>query len=160
MAYLSETTYEILEEKKGKCFPVDDLLVQVIQILNRKGYTTHFSCEGHEYRAEEVSRFPDELSAERYGLGNMESMIELPNGQIEVRYNLSPIKNTNLYIEVDGEVDFPDLPEGFVFSCCRLRYYYPHCVAVKEFNREKTRIGKILLDWAKALPENPLRVLP
>ena len=160
MAYLSTTTFEIIpdDEKPTRFyFYVDDLLLVPIQILNNKGYTTNGCCEGHPYRASECVLFPNELYAESYGTENAVSIMNLPNGQIEVKYNLSPIKHTNLSIVFNGDIDLPDIPPGFIFHLCRLKYFYPFRDSIYDFYDDKLKITRLLLTWVKSLPNNPLK---
>lgn len=39
--------FSIYDEYQTDCFDVDDAIAEAIQILNRKGYYTLFSCSGH-----------------------------------------------------------------------------------------------------------------
>jgi hypothetical protein len=50
MKYISLKDYEVYDEKPKDidCFNVDDMITNTICILNKKGYTTLYSCSGHD----------------------------------------------------------------------------------------------------------------
>ena len=53
MPYVNRTTFEISRLNKSSdndYFYVDELIAHSIRSLNKKGYFTHFSCEGHHYQ--------------------------------------------------------------------------------------------------------------
>ena len=119
MVHIKETTFELfdLSEDKPGFFAVDELLAFSIQMLNQKGYKTHFCCEGHFFDVDEFRR---------------------------------------LHIRFHDEVDFEDLPEGFIFSECALIYKYSDFETVYEFTHEKAEICQRLNAWVESLPNNPL----
>ena len=64
MAYIHNETFDIIQNSNAEdilagYFEVDDLLALPIQALNRKGYTTTFSCAGHAY--ETINEYDGEL---------------------------------------------------------------------------------------------------
>jgi hypothetical protein len=45
--YISEDSFEILENPCENSFEVDDLIAPAISLLNKRGYVTAWCCSGH-----------------------------------------------------------------------------------------------------------------
>ena len=45
--YISEESFEILENPGENSFEVDDLIAPAISMLNKRGYVTAWCCSGH-----------------------------------------------------------------------------------------------------------------
>lgn len=130
--FIDKETFEVYE-KHPKVFSCDPMIAEAISRLNKLGYTTLASCEGHY----EIKDYDISCSKE--------NMV------------------TSIYILFKEFYPFLDGPEGFNLEKGKgyftlrhiLKYYdafgnYRHRL---EFEQEKEKYCKILTDWAKKLPE-------
>ena len=129
--FIDKETFEVYKEHPN-VFSVDPRIANTVSMLNKLGYYTLASCEGHW----EIKEYD----------------ISVPK---ENRY-------TGIYILYKEYYDFPNIPEGFELEKedrITLRYtmeYYDEYGNHRnrfEFEREKEKYCKIIEDWANQLPE-------
>ena len=173
MAYINIETFDILEKKSPDetfgegYFECDEEIAGILVLLNRKGYTTTFSCSGHLYDEisdtfeEENSALTDEELRELYpGILSVEPG---PDGvrRLTLRQNLS-LKS---YIVFDKGILLPSVPEewrldGNVLSH---NYYWDSTFGdIRDlaelkrkpfvFYRRRAELLSVLYDWAESLP--------
>lgn len=130
--FIDKETFEIYKEHP-KIFSVDPMLAEAISQLNKLGYHTLASCEGHyEIKEYDVS-YPKEKMF------------------------------TGIYILFKENYKFLDIPEGFQKEDLEGRTYLFHPINYydisknhrnrMDFEIEKGKYCKIITEWAMNLPE-------
>lgn len=130
--FIDKETFEVYEEHP-KIFSCDPRIAYVVSKLNKLGYHTLASCEGHyEIKEYDVS-YPKE------------NMV------------------TGIYILFKEKYEFPTLPVGFNLedlgdnrvSLEHVIHYFNQNIHKnrREFELEKDKYCKILTEWANNLPE-------
>lgn len=155
--YIDLENYNILN--KLNFFEVDPLIANIISILNKKGYETKASCESH-YKTEFVENF----------VADIEFLDEVKSNNHYIVRNIrkkdfeyaGEICGDSIYILFSKLYDFNNLPDGFHLSDDKLQlshdiYYYnenDERISKIEFEKDKNKHLKFLLEWAKLLPDN------
>lgn len=147
--FMDEKTYRIclINAMEGR-FDVDFMIAKTIQLLNRKGYFTEFSCSGHAKKDDYVE--VEDLD------GNI-----IPDLYVTDYYN-------EIYISFRKGTILPTLPDGFHLESSENResiYCYIDCDEdIKNDDgikgkRERLKILRKLIKknyelfmWAKSLP--------
>lgn len=130
--FIDKETFEVYEEHP-KVFSCDPKLGHIVSQLNKLGYKTLASCEGHyEIREYDIS-YPKEKM------------------------------KTGIYVLFQGKCKFPNIPKDFVIeewdekTCLTyaINYYdaFGHYKNRIEFEQEKSKYIKRLADWVKCLPK-------
>lgn len=129
--FIDKETFEIYREHE-KIFSCDPMIADAVSILNKLGYYTLASCEGHYEIKEYDISYPKEKMV------------------------------TGIYILFKEKYVFSSIPEGFELedderTCLRHRMkYYDENGNHRnrlEFEIEKEKYNKILIEWAKNLPK-------
>ena len=174
--YINTKTYEIIEDLDF--FDVDEKIAETISILNKKGYKTLYSCQGHNYK--NIYKLTAEINF-------LEEVKKEPNCFIaSIRENdfdyYCEAEISSVYILFNGHYDFVELPEGFNYETAQEQkerdnslnlteemkkdFTYGDKISFtmlffKEGNIRKTDeeveseidyLNSILLNWAKKLP--------
>lgn len=130
--FIDKKTFEIYEEHPD-VFTCDPMIARTISTLNKLGYMTLASCEGHyEIKEYDVS-YPKEKMV------------------------------TGIYILFKENYKFPNLPEGFEVDeldgktdLSHIIYYYDASGNHKnriDFEKRKEKYCKLLEEWAMNLPK-------
>ena len=124
--FINSKTFDI----EPNVFACDKLIADSIKILNKKGYITNSSCEGHiSFTWHEITNC--DLSMLDIA-SNDERFIVLKVKENSFDY-LTRSELTSIYISFEQNYQFKDLPEGFNLE-------------------EKDKYLKILNDWVRNLP--------
>lgn len=109
---------------------IDDMLLPIIKLLNKKRYDTSYCCSGHSY---EASRSPN-----TYIAFDIECVPKtLPKGFY--------IEDDNWYMKNYGHTHTGD-------SIC-IRKYYDNNLDEYELHKEINKTMIDLMDWAESLPD-------
>jgi hypothetical protein len=147
--FMDEKTYRIcLTNALEGRFEVDAMIAKTIQILNKKGYVTEYSCGGHAKKDDYVEVY--------YLDGTV-----VPDAYVIDYYN-------EIYISFKKGTNLPSLPDGFHLESSENHesiYCYIDCDEDKknldniDGKRERLKIFKKLLRknyelfmWARSLP--------
>lgn len=111
MKYINNKTFEVYDE--DEYFNVDDLIADAVSILNKKGYKTLFSCEGHD-KSYQCYRYTYDISK----LDEIKNDSDCTIGKIrEKDFDFYvDVKISSTYIKFKGHYNFPCLPEGFSYE--------------------------------------------
>lgn len=129
--FIDKETFEVYEEHP-KVFSCDPHIAEAVSILNKLGYYTLASCEGHY----EIKEF-------------------------DVSYPKEKMR-TSIYILFQDQYKFPNIPEGFILEALEDKILIEHSINYfdkdiyikrSEFEKEKSKYIYILNKWAKGLPE-------
>ena len=104
MAYISYNTYEI-SDTKNDSFYVDDIIVPIILILNKKGYFTEYCCSGHYYTENDLP------------------IVFLPffvqnnsTSEDNTVYYKCRVVSISCYVTFKKDIVLPSLPSNFMYS--------------------------------------------
>lgn len=157
MTYMDLKTFDIWAESNIDGFhddqvEIDEVIAPIIRELNRKGYTTKFSCSGHPYYSVNEAFTKTEETAKGFvGLIKTE---KCENADFPTRV-LYLLADNDFYILFDGvsQKDFETpLPDGFSWDDDdTIRYAYTE-TDVYEFLEERLKASKALYKWAVMLP--------
>lgn len=130
--FIDKETFEIYKEHPT-VFSCDPRIAKTVSLLNKLGYRTLASCEGH-YEIKEY-----DISCPK------EKMV------------------TGIYILLQEQYEFPNVPEGFTLEVLEGKTNLSHVIHYYDdmknhrsfinFEREKEKYCNILEEWAKNLPE-------
>ncbi len=129
--FIDKKTFEIYKEHP-EVFTCDPCIAEVVSILNKLGYDTLASCEGHY----EIKEF-------------------------DVSYPKDKMR-TAIYILFKEKYEFPNIPEGFILETLEDQILIEHSINYfdknihikrNEFEKEKRKYIDILTKWAKELPK-------
>ena len=147
LKYINTNSWEICDNPKNY-IPVDSKIAKIICVLNKKGYITKSSCEGHH-----DIRFVDIDDADIAYLDEFKS---------DSRTIIKEIRDDSFdyWTELfNDSYKFASLPEGFKLedgNCLRhnIEYYDNNLKrrAIPLINEEIKKYNKILYEWASNLP--------
>lgn len=152
-SYIDRISYEVLDEPT--VFVVDKLIAPTISVLNKLGYRTIASCEGHD---KIIIRSYDNVSdMELYNLYKDNPHFILK----EMRENdydyWEEVTGTTIYVAFKENYEFKTIPDGFIkrdnVLSHNLEYYKNESNkrrSKKEINEEINLYNKILYEWAKS----------
>jgi hypothetical protein len=180
MAYMHKETFDIVHgnyvegQTEEHYFEVDEMIALPIQVLNRKGYRTRFSCAGHPFR--EIS--------ELYMSGDVENPEKIIHGTISVEKVENPPyedmdtriiferDDNRCYITFEPGVELPSLPRDFGIdegedsipysdiedeplpgNGITIHTFYVDIDGVFEYIRDITEAMECLYEWAVGLPD-------
>lgn len=163
---IDRTTYEVYQHSEDypKAFICDKQIAPAIAILNKKGYETSASCQGH-YRVEFYEWFDEDLSYLEEAKANPRIIIK--NIKKHSFDYWEEVTKTEIYILFKFEYKFSDCPKGFELSRDLDYYDVPRtslrCVInyYDENNKKKKRLVveqeiankcELLKEWAISLP--------
>ena len=153
--YIDTNSWEIYDTP-GIFIPVDKGIAKTICTLNKKGYNTKSSCEGHH-----DIRFVD---MDDVDIAYLDEFKNDPRAIIkEIRDDSfdywTEVYGTSIYILFNDSYKFASLPEGFKLedgNCLRhnIEYYDNNLKrrAIPLINEEIKKYNKILYEWASNLP--------
>lgn len=137
---------------------IDSFIADTINILNKKGYKTKYSCSGHYYE-------PRKLLFRCYNIDLLEEIKKDSLCEI-VEFNENDFtywderEITQIYIMFEGIYEFKNMPEGFILEDGNL---ISHQIEFfdKENKRKKPneimdeikKYNEILKNWASNLPK-------
>jgi hypothetical protein len=149
LAYIHRSSFDILQrtsfdEFEKNYFEIDDMIALPIQILNRKGYITSFSCAGHPF----------------------EDIIELDihaDEQDEPVSNPRKFSDCSSYISFIEGITLPSIPDGFfvireypeIDKCLTIRAFYDINLSVYDLLRCVIDKMACLYDWSLTLENSP-----
>lgn len=180
MAYIHKETYEILhsvdDEEKKDYFECDEGIAPIISLLNKKGYKTANSCEGHIFDVKDVSRCmfhnkEDEENIEDkiYGYvshtkkedgwceivtqySHMETYISfLPYVRFGKYLDTFPYEKANLYNNAIYIFYMEDFTEGMDKKAARA-YEIEKLREPYELFKYKFEVLSSIYEWVKSLP--------
>ena len=154
--YIDVSSWEICDSPDG-FIPVDKGIAQTICALNKKGYITSSSCEGHH-----DIKFVD---IDEVDIAYLDEFKDDPRAIIK---NINDdtfdywveVFGTSVYVVFADDYELPNIPEGFKFEDNTLKHnieYYDSNLKRKEISLIKEEIrkyNKILYEWASNLPDN------
>ena len=158
--YINTKTWEISNSPEG-FIPADKGIVKTICILNKKGYITFASCEGHSN-----IQFDDEVNVDIKYLDEFKNdprviIKEIRDDSFDY---WGEIYGNSIYVAFHHEYEFESIPEGFELEdghCLRhmLKYYDDKLKrrSTHSINEEIKKYNKILYEWANRLPDNKER---
>ena len=146
---------------------VDEVLAPVVQELNKRGYTTAFSCAGHSIETVHEMMIPDEAEAQNWiALGASVEKLERPLVEENITFEYRTVGYAWLnslyisFVENNRESISALLPNGFSWDDEKtIRYQFKKEVSAYdndyEFFEERLAACKSLYRWAKNLPTRP-----
>ena len=153
---ISKKDYKICDNENY--FTCDKNIAYAITTLNKKGYITKSSCEGHiDFSWHEINNCDLDLLE---GAKKDKRFIVLRVNKNGFDY-LTPNMLATIYISFVKNYDFINLPEGFElendFGCIiRKTIWYNHKDkrrTIKDLENEKKKYIEILNKWVEELPD-------
>ncbi len=153
--YIDTNSWKICDTPSG-FIPVDKGIAKTICLLNKKGYITKSSCEGHHkisfVDVDEVDiAYLDEFESDSRAI-----IKEIRDDSFDY---WTEITGTSIYILFMDNYKFASIPEGFKLEDGNvLRHnieYYDNNLkrrAIPLINEEIKKYNKILYEWADSLP--------
>lgn len=146
-------------EDYPKAFICDKLLAPAVATLNKKGYKTFASCQGH-YKVEFYEYFDEDISLlEKLRKDDHVIIKKIKENSVDYWYE---VKHTEIYILFDKKYDFDILPDGFNLEDSSDRTNIYHDISYYDENNikrkrqdveeEREKYCKILNKWADNLP--------
>lgn len=158
--YIDLNTFEVVDFPNGY-IPCDKEIVDIIAILNKKGYVTKASCAGHnvcEFCLDERETDIQQLDEIKNNPGYRICRVE--NNKI---YFKGEIVGRCTYIWFCEKYDFDTIPQGFNYyddgNLCKIVNYYKddECIERKsneELKEELNSNWNSLREWAINLKDN------
>jgi len=180
MSYIHKETFDIVHGNyiegvvEEQYFEVDEMIALPIQVLNRKGYRTRYSCAGHPFRViDEVLMSGHVENPEKIIHGTI-SVEKLENPEYEgmdTRIIFEKDEN-RCYITFEPGVELPSLPRYFGIeedddsihfiedegepireNGTTISTFYVDIDSVFEYIRDITEAMECLYEWAVDLPD-------
>lgn len=159
--YIDLTTYEVLDDCPAYIH-CDKEIVDIIAILNKKGYKTKASCAGHNKLLYNVDEYSDDISnLKKIKQSSTNRITRISGDRV---YYKSEIIGSSTYISFVKEYEFPYLPIGFEYDnrynlnllSKELYYYFDDgCTNRKSddvLEKELRNNWEVLKVWALSLP--------
>ncbi len=156
--FINKNTFEVYDDY-SEVFLCDKQIANAVATLNKKGYVTKSSCEGHiEFVWHEIDDCDLDLLEDTK---NDKRFIILRVKEKGFDY-LTPNMLASIYISFEENYDFVNLPEGFDlendFGCIirKTIEYYENGKkrTIDNLEIEKDKYIKILNNWVENLPIN------
>ena len=153
--YIDTDTWEICDNPKNY-ITVDRGIAKTICVLNKKGYITKSSCEGHHN-----IRFVD---VDEVDITYLDEFKNDPRAIIKETRDDSfdywtEVCGTSIYVVFKDKYEFASIPEGFKLedgNCLRhnIEYYDKNLKRrnIPSINEEIKKYNKLLYEWASKLP--------